>query len=154
MIEAREITVFTEKSASEVVRASAQGVRETTRGTDPYSTYLSTARVTALLGGVSRQAISGRVERHTLLRVTTSDGQQVFPEFQFTDGHVPASMKRILQILLPAAPDPWVVVEWLTIPLSEFDDRTAVDVIRDGDWRELKYLNALAQDVASGWRDR
>lgn len=39
----------------------------------------------------------------------------------------------------------------MTSPLEEFGGRTAVEVVDDGDWREVKLLKGMAQDDASGW---
>lgn len=151
MIEAHEITEFTEESASEAVSASSERLREIARNRDRFGTFYTSQRIGQELGGISRQAVSERVRNSTLLRVTTSDGVSAFPSFQVRSGKVPGPMKKLFQILMPAAPDEWGVLYWMTSPLDEFGGRTAVEVVDDGNWKELKLLRGIAQDDAAGW---
>ncbi|MDN5600138.1 MAG: hypothetical protein ACTHV2_09035 [Brachybacterium sp.] len=151
MIEQHEITEFTEQTATEAVSASSERLREIARNRDRFGTFFTSQKVGEKLGGISRQAVSARVQKSTLLRVTTSDDVSAFPSFQIRAGDVPGPMKKLFQTLLPAAPDPWGVLYWMTSPLEEFGGRTAVEVVDDGDWREVKLLKGMAQDDASGW---
>lgn len=92
--------------------------------------------------GITRQALHQKVKASQLLALTTGDGQRVYPAWQFTpDGRPLAGLVDLLRILNPAAGDPWTVAVWLTRPVEELGDRSAVDVMRS-----LRYLGSRGQE--------
>jgi hypothetical protein len=97
--------------------------------------------------GISRQAISQAVAKHTLLRVVTADKVALFPAFQF-DGHFGRmpGMKAVLDILAEAVDDPWTWVWWLNTPL---DGRTLVEALWAG---EVDAVLEEARDAVNSWR--
>ena len=63
---------------------------------------------------VSRQAISDRLRRHTLLGLRTSDGQVLYPVFQFRGREVINGLSKILSVVADAADD-WTLASWLVV---------------------------------------
>lgn len=61
---------------------------------------------------VSRQAISDRVRRHTLLGLRTSDGQVLYPVFQFRGREVIDGLSRVLNVVADSVDD-WTLASWL-----------------------------------------
>lgn len=124
------------------------------RLSDRFGRFFTSETARKALGSITRQALASRVENNRLLRVETADGKKVYPELQFDgEGALVAGLPKILQTLLPAAADEWVVLYWLTAPLSAFEERTAIDVIRTGSPNERRAILKLAKDDAAVWQD-
>ena len=78
--------------------------------------------------GVSRQALSDRVRRGTLLACRTADGHLLYPSFQFArDGSVRAGILDALSVFARHGVDGWTAAVWLTTPSPAFDGDSAVD---------------------------
>ena len=81
--------------------------------------------------GITRQALHQKVKAGQLLALTTGDGQRVYPAWQFAPyGRPLTGLVDLLRVLNPAAADPWTVAVWLTRPVAELGNRSAVDVMR------------------------
>lgn len=92
--------------------------------------FYDTAGVSRWLG-ISRQALHQKVKAGQLLALTTGDGQRVYPAWQFApDGRPLTGLVDLLRVLNPAAADPWTVAVWLSRPVEELGNRSAVDVMR------------------------
>jgi hypothetical protein len=84
--------------------------------TDHAGPFLDTEGVTALLDGVSKQAVSQRVRGRRLLALETGSGRLVYPLWQFQDG---APLPGLAEVLATAGYDPerpttgWTVASWL-----------------------------------------
>jgi hypothetical protein len=61
---------------------------------------------------VSRQAISDRLKRHTLLGLRTSDGYVVYPSFQFVGSTVVPGLATVLRETAGHV-DEWTLASWL-----------------------------------------
>ena len=61
---------------------------------------------------VSRQALFDRVQRRTLLGLRTSDGQVLYPTFQFSGASVVAGLSEVLQAVSDVIDD-WTLASWL-----------------------------------------
>ncbi|GAC1385535.1 MAG: hypothetical protein NVSMB48_22680 [Marmoricola sp.] len=118
--------------------------------------FYDTAGVSRWLG-ISRQALHQKVKADQLLAVTTGDGQRLYQAWQFApDGRPLIGLVDLLRVLNPAAADPWTVAVWLTRPVPERGNRSAVDVMRSlrpvgprgAEWDEL--IVEAAED-ASRW---
>jgi hypothetical protein len=78
--------------------------------------------------GVSRQALSDRVRRGTLLACRTADGHLVYPAFQFArDGSVRPGIVDAVAVFARHAVEGWTAAVWLTTPSPVFDGDSAVD---------------------------
>lgn len=107
--------------------------------------------VAALLGGVTKQAVSDRVRRRRLLALRTGSGRLVYPAFQFDGRHVVAGIAEVLGRLEPDDAEAWTVASWLNTPDPELDGRTPVEALRSGDRERVL---AAADDVAGGLREQ
>lgn len=85
--------------------------------TEHVGPFLDAAGVAALLGGVSKQAISQRTRARRLLALRTGAGRLVYPLWQFRDGDV---LSGLAQVLDAAGYDPerpttgWTLASWLS----------------------------------------
>ncbi len=84
--------------------------------TDHAGPFLDTEGVSALLDGVSKQAVSQRVRGRRLLALQTGSGRLVYPLWQFHDG---TPLPGLAEVLATAGYDPgrpvtgWTVASWL-----------------------------------------
>jgi hypothetical protein len=84
----------------------------------------------------TRQQISAEATSHKLLRLTTDEGDLLFPAFQFlSDGTPVPGMKKVYDVLVPAVfANEWDVAHWLTGPIdSDAPDQARIDAMREGD---------------------
>lgn len=80
--------------------------------------------------GVSRQALSDRVRRGTLLACRTGDGHLVYPAFQFArDGSVRPGILEAVAVFQRHTVDGWTAAVWLTSPSPGLDGDSAVDYL-------------------------
>lgn len=81
--------------------------------------------------GVSRQALHHKVKAHHLLAPTTSNGQRVYPAWQFApDGKLLPGLPAVLRVLL-AATDAWTAAIWLTTPSARLGEKSAIDLLSE-----------------------
>ncbi|MGH9119175.1 MAG: hypothetical protein ACRD0A_15230 [Acidimicrobiales bacterium] len=109
-----------------------------------------TAGAAAILGGITKQAVSERARRHRLLALRTGSGRLVYPAFQFNGNDV---LPGVVDVLAVARPDPvtaWTVASWLTTPDPVLGGRTPVAALRDGD---ADAVLVAARDMADGLAD-
>lgn len=98
---------------------------------------------------VSRQALHQKVQSHQLLACETSDGQRVYPAWQFTpDGRTIPGITTVLRTLL-AVTDPWTAAIWLTTPSERLGNRSAIEVLKGGYATEPVF--AAAREDATRW---
>lgn len=151
MIAHREFTDFSPAGVQVAVHAAADAVKRVAEIRDRLGVFYRIDRVRSLLGGISRQAVSDRVRHHRMLRVRTSDGEFVFPGFQFAaSGGLVPGIADLLQVLLGGG-DPWTVTYWLTATVEELRQSTPLEVLASGDAEQIDALYALARRDAAGW---
>ena len=152
LVDSGEVTDFSPAAAQNTVASVARAMMQNARRNERFGTFYTTQRVRELLGGVTRQAVSDRVLGRRLLRVTTADGVQVYPAFQFTQD--PPGVRRelipLLKTLLSSGVDSWTAVYWLTAKMPEFGNRTALEVAREGGGT-LSQLEDMAKEDAQRW---
>lgn len=140
-------------AASAAMDAASAAVRINERMGGKFYTANKVARI---LGkndkAISRQAISDRVRKNRLLRVETSDNQQIFPAFQFHKGNLVPGIADLLSILLPAASDGWTVAYWLTARTDLLEKETPVEVLLSGNADKVDRVFKMAKDDASVWK--
>lgn len=84
---------------------------------DHVGPFVDTQGVMAVLGDVTRQAVSQRVRGGRLLALRTGDGAFVYPLWQFRDGR---PLEGLAQVLEAAGYDPdrpatgWTLASWLS----------------------------------------
>ena len=109
--------------------------------------FYGTTSVSRLLGGISRQAISDRRKRGTVLGLKTADGAWVYPTFQFDDHHaVLEGLPEVWKILRASGADEWTLASWLTSSLATLEQHSPIDWLRLGENREA--LLTAARDAA------
>ncbi len=113
---------------------------------DQLGPVYDTAGVAALLGGVSKQAVSDRVNRHRLLALRTGSGRLAYPVFQFNGHDVVPGLGAVLGLLEADAVGAWTVASWLASPDAALGGRTPVEALHDGD---LDDVLAAAHDVVA-----
>lgn len=152
MIDNREITDFSPERTRVIVDAAISAVQRVTQLHERLGGFHRTDQVRALLGNISRQAVHDRVVNKRLLRVETSDGELVYPAFQFsTSGSVFPRIVRAFKILLEQG-DPWTVTYWLTARVADLGNRTPAEVLAladDPDQIDRVFL--LARADAAAW---
>ena len=95
--------------------------------------FYSTSGVAQLLGGISRQAIAERRERHTLLGLRTVDGSYVYPVFQFNaHNEVQPGLADVLQCFDPKTVDEWTVAGWLVASQRSLSGRSVMETLASG----------------------
>ncbi len=95
--------------------------------------FYTTSSVGAILGGISRQAVADRRRRHTIFALQTSEGDWVYPTFQFRpDGSVISALGSIQQHLADDLVDGWTLAGWLTANHARLGGVSVVEWARSG----------------------
>jgi hypothetical protein len=105
--------------------------------------------VMALLGGVTKQAVSDRVRRHALLALRTGSGRLVYPAFQFDGRRVLDGLAAVLAVVAPDDTEAWYVASWLTTPDPALGGRSPHDALRAG---EVEAVVVAAHEIATALR--
>lgn len=151
LVAAHEVTDFSADTERATVNAMTDAVQTANRINDRLGAFYTTDRVRKILGGISRQAVSQRAKSNRLLRVTTADGEKLFPAFQFKDHDVVPGLQDLLKVLLDSGVDGWTVAYWLTARIGQLGEATALEVLESGDVDRIAELKTLAADDAAGW---
>lgn len=102
----------------------------------------TTAEVSDMLGGISRQAVSQRVAKGRLMAIEIS-GRSYFPPWQFVDGRPVDRLPEVIDALTEQAR--WVVAAdaVMRTALPEEAGRTPADLLAAGEVdRALHYIRA------------
>jgi len=86
--------------------------------------------VQALLNGVTRQAISKRVEEGSLLAVPGPNNRRRYPTLQFTRAGLLHGLKEVQAALTTR--NPWSVLNFLIHPDDTLGGRKPIDLLREG----------------------
>lgn len=158
ILAAGDVTDFSPSAREATVQAMRAAAQDASTINNRVGPFYSTAKVRSILGNISRQAVSERARNHTLLRLVTADNTFVYPAFQFvTDPERPerkivnSHLVPLLRTLLGTGADPWTVAFWLTAPLADFDDQTALAVINRGE-ADRAAVHNLAREDAARWQ--
>ena len=92
----------------------------------------STDEVRAMLGGVSRQAVSQRVRNERLMSLEIS-GKYWFPDWQFKNGQVVAGLADVIKALRESGADTLGADAIMRHGLPEEGGRSAADLLHAGD---------------------
>jgi hypothetical protein len=108
-------------------------------------------------GGLQREidrgrgAVSKAANELRILRLTTADGQTVYPAFQVHKGAIVPGLQPVLMALQRGVDDPWTWAQWLTARVPARHGRPArrhIDELADGD---ADRVLAAAQRTAVAW---
>lgn len=134
-------------SPQELAERMVAIVPRPSRWDDFLGPFYGPAQVAEILGGISRQAVAERRQRHTLLGLKTADGHWVYPVFQFDERNsVRAGLPDLLQTLAASGVDDWSLAGWLVSPLRSLDGRTPIEWLRQR--RDLATLLEVGRDAA------
>jgi hypothetical protein len=98
----------------------------------------------------SKQAVSDRVRRGTLLAFRNEDGELVYPAFQFgPDGQPVRGIAGVVGALRDVVETPYTIAAWLVSPEAELDGSTPIDQLRRG---RVKPVAEAAQHYAASLR--
>lgn len=109
--------------------------------------FYSSEGARKVLGGISRQALSERAARGTILRVQTADEHFLYPVFQFEQGAVNKRLRKVLGAF--KGHDGWAVATWLSVPVAALQGRTPRAVIGAKD--DLAPVIEGAREIAQRW---
>lgn len=96
-------------------------------------TYAAVGELRGVSEDAARFAVHRAHQRHALLLVQ-DDGRTLVPSFQLdAGGGVRAELLAVLEPLLAAGTDPWLVWTWLTTPAGLLGGRVPHEAARDAD---------------------
>lgn len=91
----------------------------------------SLEEVSALMNGITRQAVEKRVQDGSLIAVTGPGNRRQYPAAQFqTDGMPVKGLKEVREAL--PSRNPWFVLNFLVNPDSRLGGRTPLDLLKEG----------------------
>ncbi|MFN0030348.1 MAG: hypothetical protein ACKV2O_24605 [Acidimicrobiales bacterium] len=93
---------------------------------------------------ITRQAVAAKAARRRLLRTITSDGQHLYPVWQFEGDGVVAGLAEVLSLFPESLVDGWTLAGWLRSPDPDLG-AVPIDALRRG--RAIEVL-AVARDAA------
>jgi hypothetical protein len=100
--------------------------------------------------GVSRQTISERASKRTLIALRTVDDHMLYPRFQFDKRLRPIQgLSDIWRILTGVESDEWTCASWLVAPLPRLKGKSAVAFLGSGG--DLEGALSEAKAVAARW---
>ncbi|MDA3040613.1 MAG: hypothetical protein O3C27_14000 [Actinomycetota bacterium] len=128
---------------------AALGAVAGTLWNDAAGPFFDSDGVRALLGDITRQAVSDRVRRHRLLGLRTGSGRLVYPAFQFDGRQVLRGLPEALTVIAPDDVEGWYVASWFTTTDPGLGGRSPIDALRHGD---LPPVLLAVRDLAAGLR--
>jgi hypothetical protein len=81
--------------------------------------------------GISRQAVAAKAARRRLLRTVTSDGEHLYPLWQFDGERVVAGLGEVISLFPEQHVDGWTLAAWLRTTDPELG-AAPFDVLVDG----------------------
>lgn len=90
----------------------------------------STAATCEYLGGITRQALNDRINKHTILRLKDGAGRNGYPIFQFSNGTVDPYILQIVQTLLDGHFSEWQTALWITTPSLMYNGASPLEYLR------------------------
>ena len=123
---------LTESEAEAAVEAFANRLPDDDDPTEALGPYFDTPELRRRLG-VTRQALTGRVQRNTLLAVPADDGALLYPTWQFTPDLEPLpGLSEVLGELHRVAKDGLSKALWLTTPQEALGHVSAANWLDKG----------------------
>lgn len=151
MVNDHRVSDYSPEAREAAANAALRAVEATARVNDRLAPFYTSERARRELGGISRQALHDRHRNHRILRVTTAEGQRLYPAFQFHQAEVPSQIAEVLQTLLSTGEDGWAVAYWMTAQLPQLEERTPAEVLVYGSTEDAATVRRMAEADASGW---
>lgn len=104
--------------------------------------FLRSEGVQARLG-ITRQAVAAKAARRRLLRTITSDGEHLYPLWQFDNGRVVTGLAEILALFPERAVDGWTVAGWLRTRDPDLG-KPPFDALLHGEFDQLREVARTA----------
>lgn len=79
--------------------------------------------------GMSLSQLSAAANELRALRLTTTDGMQIYPVFQVRNRQLTPGLQSVLQILQTGIDDPWTWAQWLN---TEAEGERSIDALWAG----------------------
>jgi hypothetical protein len=98
--------------------------------------------------GVGNSAVSRAARELRALRLRTSDGVLLFPEFQLHEGSLMPGLTRVLTELRDGFDDPWMWAQWLVATPPD-GIRSHIEDLRAGD---VEGVALAARNTAWAWK--
>lgn len=109
----------------------------------------TSAQVRPILNLNSRQALHNWVKRGKVLAITTADGEQLFPAWQFVaGGNVVEGLDAVMAVLSSDVVDRWTLASWLRRPLPDLEGTSVADALLAG---YVEPALTQARRAASRW---
>ncbi len=86
--------------------------------------------------GITRQAVAAKAARRRLLRTITTDGQHLYPLWQFEGTALVSGLAEILSLFPETLVDGWTLAGWLRSPDPELA-MAPLDALRQGQRDEV-----------------
>jgi hypothetical protein len=94
---------------------------------------------------VSRQTISERASKRTLIALRSADDHMLYPRFQFDDRLLPIpGLSDIWRVLTTVESDEWTCASWLVAPLPRLKEKSVVAFLHKGGDIERALVEASA----------
>lgn len=103
--------------------------------------------------GWTEAKVNEAAESLALLRLTTSDGVELYPAFQVWDDKPVVGLAEVLRVLRTGVDAPWAWAQWLNTPLTDEDgveQPTNVQRLRE---EQLADVLREAKHDAAVWRN-
>jgi hypothetical protein len=97
--------------------------------------------------GISRQAVAAKAARRRLLRTITSDGEHLYPLWQFHGDGVVVGLAGVIALFPEDAVDGWTLAAWLRTPDPDLGE-APLDALARGDLGDLDRVRAVARTAA------
>lgn len=123
--------------------------------TNPWAEIVGPCYTTASIAralGWTEAKVNEAAASLALLRLTTSDGVDLYPAFQVQDGEPQRDLADVLRVLRTGVDDPWTWAQWLNTPLADEDgveQPANVERLREG---QLADVLLEAEHDAAAWR--
>jgi len=98
--------------------------------------FVRTEGVQARLG-ITRQAVAAKAARRRLLRTITSDGEHLYPLWQFDDNRLIEGLDEVLSLFPESSVDGWTLAAWLRTPDPDLGE-APLDGLARGDLARVK----------------
>jgi hypothetical protein len=92
---------------------------------------------------ISRQAVAAKAARRRLLRVITSDGDHLYPLWQFDGDRLLPGLVDVIAMFPEEAVDGWTVAAWLRSPDPDLGE-SPLNAIRRGDIDRVRTIARTA----------
>lgn len=101
--------------------------------------------------GVGRAAVSKAVRELRILRLVTSDGVNLYPAFQVSDGALVPGLRQVLRTLAKGTQSSWTWAQWLNAVVEDETGRPLPRNIERLTAGELDRVLRDAQHDAAAW---